>query len=216
MVREHKKRLIHISTDEVYGEFPCGSNADEGFPMKPNNPYSVTKASIDMMIQAYIRTYGIQANIVRFVNNFGPYQGIDKFIPKIISSAIENQRIPLYGDGKHIRQWIYVKDTCWAIQAVIEKGKDGEIYNVRGVYEAENIEIITRILEQMNASKNLIQFVEDRKGHDRRYGITGTKLELLGWLPRVDFAEAINETIQWYISNRYLWRNKWNQSISHP
>jgi len=202
--KDYGTRLVHISTDEVYGELFEGE-ADEESPILPNNPYAVTKACIDLMIRAFVRTYKTDMCIVRFCNNFGPFQTIDKLIPKIITNALSGKSIPIYGKGEQIRQWLFVEDSCRAIEKVMEFGTTGEIYNVPCQAELSNIDMCHLILERMDMHPNLIEFVEDRKGHDFRYGIKGDKVYGMGWQPRVNFEQAIDETVKWYEENYQWW-----------
>lgn len=194
------KKMIQISTDEVYGSLnPADIPFHEKTPIAPNNPYSASKASADLLVRAYFQTYGLPLMITRCSNNYGPMQHTEKFIPKIICNAIQEKEIPIYGDGLHIRDWLYVEDHCRAIHLVLEKGVPGEIYNVGGSTEKTNLEVAKTILKKLNKDMNLIKFVEDRKGHDRRYAMDSSKIKReLGWSPFVPFEEGIEKTIQWY------------------
>jgi dTDP-glucose 4,6-dehydratase len=194
------KKMIQISTDEVYGSLhPTDLPFTEKTPLAPNNPYSASKASADLLVRSYFKTHKLPLIITRCSNNYGPLQNTEKFIPKIITNAMNNIDIPLYGDGLNIRDWIYVKDHCRAIQLVLEKGIPGEIYNIGGSEEKTNWEVILMILKKLGKDKKLIQQVKDRKGHDRKYAMDSTKIATeLGWKPIVSFCEGIQKTIEWY------------------
>jgi dTDP-glucose 4,6-dehydratase len=205
-VRKFKiERYIQISTDEVYGSIEKGS-FKESSPLQPNSPYSASKASGDLLVRAYHKTYGLPAIITRSSNNFGPYQYPEKLIPLFITNAMEDQSLPLYGDGKNVRDWLYVLDNCEAIDVVLRDGEDGEVYNIGGGNEMQNIEITELILQLLSKPKSLIRPVEDRLGHDRRYSVSIEKIEKLGWKPRRNFREAMEETVRWYINNEDWWR----------
>lgn len=209
------KKFLQVSTDEVYGSLKNENDFFyESTSLDPHSPYSASKASADMLVKAYIDTYGFPANITRCSNNYGPFQFPEKLIPLIINNALQGKKIPVYGDGKNVRDWLYVKDHAKALDMVQESGKIGEIYNIGGHNEKENIQIITLILEilannfpekHMRKSKintDLIQFVEDRKGHDRRYAIAPDKIwSDIGWKPDTGFADGIRKTIKWYLEN---------------
>ncbi len=196
------QRFLQISTDEVYGSADNGETFSEVNNLLPNSPYSASKASADLMVRAFVQTYNFPAIITRSSNNYGPYQYPEKFIPLIISNAMNGKKIPLYGNGMNIRDWIYVQDNCSAVLDVFEKGRIGEIYNIAGNNEKTNIEIIHTILELMNADKNLIEFVKDRPAHDRRYSINSDKLKTeIGWIPKFSFEKGIQNTIDWYLNN---------------
>lgn len=198
-------RYIQISTDEVYGSIEKGSFR-ESSPLKPNSPYSASKASGDLLVRAYHKTYGLPTIITRSSNNFGPYQYPEKLIPLFITNAMEDQSLPLYGDGKNVRDWLYVLDNCEAIDVILREGKDGEVYNIGGGNEMQNIEITELILQLLTKPKSLIRPVQDRLGHDRRYSVSIDKIKKLGWKPKHNFREAIEETIQWYVNNENWWR----------
>ena len=205
-------KMLQISTDEVYGAL---SEEDHAFtemtPLSPNNPYSASKASADLFVRAFVKTYNLPIIITRCSNNFGPYQHPEKLIPKAIISAINNQKIPLYGDGLQRRDWLYVKDHCRAIKSVIEGGETGEVYNIGGGFECTNKEIVMYILKYLGKSEDLIDYVKDRKGHDRRYAINHAKIEQeLGWKPKFSFYESLVETIEWYKQNQ-VWINETNE-----
>ncbi|MDD5448284.1 MAG: dTDP-glucose 4,6-dehydratase [Actinomycetota bacterium] len=197
-------RFIQISTDEVYGSIEEGSFSEES-PLQPSSPYAASKASADLLSLSYFKTYGFPVLITRSSNNFGPYQYPEKLIPLFITNAIEDKRLPLYGDGLNVRDWLYVKDNCKAIYLVLEKGKPGEIYNVAGRAEKKNIEIAKAILSILGKPESLIEYVEDRPGHDRRYSIDSKKIESLGFRPTEDFESALEKTVRWYVENRWWW-----------
>lgn len=196
------KRFLQVSTDEVYG-----SLGEEGFfiettPLAPNSPYSASKASADLIVRSYVKTHGIDAVITRCSNNYGPYQDAEKLIPKVLTRALTHSKIPIYGDGKNVRDWIYVTDHCQGILKAFIYGKKGEIYNFGGNTEMTNIDIVSTILEAIGGSWDLVEFVKDRAGHDRRYAIDSSKsLKELGWSPLVDFSNGIKKTIDWYQVN---------------
>jgi len=209
-------RFIHISTDEVYGDILEGSFNEES-RLKPSNPYSASKASADMFVMAYIRTYGLDALIVRPTNNYGPYQNPEKLIPKTIIRASLGMKVPIYGSGRNKRDWLFVLDTCEAIKLLIDKGVRGEIYNISTGKEVENIELVTKILNIMGLDRNYIEFVEDRPGHDKRYSIDSSKIRSkLGWKPRYSLEDALEYTVKWYLDNRWWWRPLINEKILHP
>lgn len=200
------EKYVQISTDEVYGSLGKKGYFREETPLAPNSPYSASKASADLIVRAYFKTFGLPVNITRCSNNYGPYQFPEKLIPLMISNALENKKLPVYGDGLNIRDWIHVFDHCTAIDLVLHHGKKGEIYNIGGNNEKENIEIVKLILDYLDKEDSLITFVKDRLGHDRRYAIDSTKIQKdLGWKPRYSFEEGIKETIQWYLDNRSWW-----------
>ena len=201
-----KNKFLHISTDEVFGTLGEEGYFTEKSPIKPNSPYSASKASSDLIVFAYGETFKMNVNVTNCSNNYGPYQHNEKLIPHMIKLAMNNQKLPVYGDGKNIRDWLYVEDHCEAIDLVFEKGKAGERYNIGGHNEKRNIEIVKLILKKLGKSEDLISFVEDRKGHDYRYAIDPTKIHNeLGWLPKTKFEQGIEKTIDWYIQNpQYL------------
>lgn len=202
------EKFVHVSTDEVYGEldFEETSLFTEETPLKPNSPYSASKAASDFIVHAYHKTYGLPVNITRCSNNYGPYQYPEKLIPLTILSALENQSIPVYGDGKNVRDWLHVFDHCTAIDLILHEGVNGEVYNIGGHNEKTNIEIVKTILGALGKTESLIEFVNDRPGHDKRYAIDPTKVEKLGWQPRYSFETGIEETIQWYIDHQEWWK----------
>jgi dTDP-glucose 4,6-dehydratase len=205
--KKHKiNRYIQISTDEVYGSIEDGSFSETS-PLQPNSPYSASKASGDLLVRSYHKTYGLPTLITRSSNNYGPYQYPEKLIPLFITNAIDNLPLPLYGDGKNVRDWLYVLDNCEALDVVLHQGKDGEVYNIGGGNEMENIRITNSILELLGKPKSLIKPVEDRLGHDRRYSIKMDKVKQLGWKPQHNFDQALRETVQWYKDNEVWWRH---------
>ncbi|AZR74762.1 dTDP-glucose 4,6-dehydratase [Anoxybacter fermentans] len=201
------KKFIQISTDEVYGSLgPKGLFTEES-PLAPNSPYSASKASADLLVRTYHRTFGLPVNITRCSNNYGPYQFPEKLIPLFITNALEEKELPLYGDGLNVRDWIYVEDHCHAIDLVLHRGKNGEIYNIGANNEMTNLEITRIILEELGKSGSLIKFVKDRPGHDRRYAIDSTKIRQdLGWIPKYNFKDGIKKTIQWYKNHKHWWK----------
>jgi dTDP-glucose 4,6-dehydratase len=199
------ERFIQISTDEVYGSCLNGSFT-EGDIANPSSPYAASKASADLLALSYGRTYGLPMLITRSSNNFGPYQYPEKVIPLFITNVIEGKPLPVYGDGRNVRDWIYVQDNCAAIDFVSQHGTPGEIYNIAAKNEKENLEIVGQILQHLNKPKDLIRFVQDRPGHDRRYSLDVTKLTALGWVSTIPFAGALTDTIQWYQHNEWWWK----------
>jgi dTDP-glucose 4,6-dehydratase len=199
-------KYIQISTDEVYGTLGKEGYFTEETCLAPNSPYSASKAAADMFVRAYHKTYGLPINITRCSNNYGPYQFPEKLIPLMINRALQEMALPVYGDGKQVRDWLYVEDHCSAIDTVLHKGKVGEIYNIGGNSEKENIEIVKIILHSLNKSEDLITHVQDRLGHDRRYAIDNSKILKLGWTPSYTFEAGIIQTIEWYLENRE-WMN---------
>ena len=201
------KKFFQISTDEVYGSLGKTGFFTEKTPLSPNSPYSASKASADLLVMAYHHTFGLPVNITRCSNNYGPYQFPEKLIPLFITNALADKQVPLYGDGLNIRDWLFVEDHCSAIDTVLHKGKDGEIYNVGGNNEKTNKYITDTILKYLGKDNSLIKYVADRLGHDRRYAIDATKIkEELGWQPQYKFEQAIEKTIQWYLNNKQWWQ----------
>ena len=195
-------KFVHISTDEVYVTLGEDGYFTETTPINPNSPYSASKASSDLIARAYFETFKMNVTITNCSNNYGPYQHNEKLIPHMIKLAMNNEKLPVYGDGKNIRDWLYVEDHCEAIDIVFHKGKAGERYNIGGHNEKRNIEIVKLILKHLNKSEDMIQFVEDRKGHDYRYAIDPTKIKNeLGWEPKTKFEDGIIKTIDWYLAN---------------
>jgi len=200
--REYKNgvKFVQISTDEVYGSLGATGLFTETTPLSPNSPYSASKASADLIVRAYHETFGMPVNITRCSNNYGPFQYPEKLIPLMINNCINDIALPVYGDGLQIRDWLYVDDHCKAIDVVLHRGEVGEVYNIGGNNEKANLEIVNLIIENLNKSKDLIKFVEDRPGHDRRYAIDGSKIKRdLGWTPEYSFEEGIIKTIDWYV-----------------
>jgi len=196
------ERFVHVSTDEVYGDMEPGAFADENSPLQPNSPYSASKASSDLLVRAYVRTFGFPAIITRASNNYGPYQFPEKFLPLMITNAIENKSLPVYGDGKQQRDWLHVEDHCRGILAVLERGRIGEVYNIGGLDIEENIAIARRLLRLLGKPESLLAYVKDRPGHDRRYALHTDKMEReLGWKPLVNFEDGLKKTIEWYKNN---------------
>jgi len=198
-------RFVQVSTDEVYGSILRGKFR-ESDPLLPNSPYSASKSGADLLVRSFHKTYGLPVVITRSSNNYGPYQHPEKFIPLFITNAIEDKPLPLYGDGKNVRDWIYVEDNCRAIELVGRSGKVGEVYNVGASDEKPNIEIARKIVELVGADEDLITFVADRPGHDRRYALDTRKIRGLGWQKRVSFEEGIRRTVRWYVRNEDWWR----------
>jgi dTDP-glucose 4,6-dehydratase len=198
------KKMLHISTDEVYGSIEKGS-FDENSNLDPNSPYSASKASADLLCKAYYATHNLQVTIVRSSNNFGPYQYPEKVIPLFITNLAEGEKVPLYGKGKNVRDWLFVLDNCEAIDTVLHKGKPGEIYNVASGNEMTNIELTKRILASLDKDESYIEYVEDRKGHDLRYSLDAKKIKSLGWSPHHNFEKSLKSTIDWYANNKSWW-----------
>lgn len=194
---EHEK-FVQISSDEVYGSIAKGSFGEEDL-LRPSSPYAASKAAADMLVHSYFVTYGLPVLITRSTNNFGPYQHPEKLIPKLIINAISGKPLPIYGNGKNVRDWLYVVDNCQAIDLILRKGKFGEIYNVGAGNEKMNIEIANLILKELGKPKSLIKFVENRLGHDFRYSLDTRKIRNFGWKPNYSFGEALKKTIEWYI-----------------
>jgi len=196
-------KFIQVSTDEVYGELGAEGLFTETTPLAPNSPYSASKTSGDFLVRAYNETYGLPINITRCSNNYGPYQFPEKLIPLMINNALSEKSLPIYGDGKQVRDWLHVEDHCIAIDTVLHKGQSGEVYNIGGNNEKENIEIVKLILERLNKDKSLIEYVTDRLSHDRRYAIDNTKITTeLGWSPKYTFEQGLEMTINWYLENQ--------------
>jgi dTDP-glucose 4,6-dehydratase len=201
------KKFVHVSTDEVYGTLGETGLFTETTPLAPNSPYSASKAGSDLLVRAYHETFGLPVNITRCSNNYGPYQFPEKLIPLVIANALNDKSLPVYGDGLNIRDWLYVEDHCSAIDLVLHKGVNGEVYNIGGNNERTNIQIVKTILAELGKPESLIQFVQDRPGHDRRYGIDATKIRTeLGWVPKHNFETGIKETIRWYLENQEWWK----------
>ncbi|MGB8472937.1 MAG: dTDP-glucose 4,6-dehydratase [Candidatus Acidiferrum sp.] len=196
-------RFVHVSTDEVYGSLGPSGKFTETSPIAPNSPYSATKAASDLVVLSYVHTHGFPAVITRCSNNYGPYQFPEKFIPLVISQALNHQSIPVYGDGSNVRNWIHVEDHCSALDLILHHGQIGEVYNIGGPSELRNLEVACQILEVLRRPKTLIHFVTDRPGHDHRYAIDSSKLEnALGWKAKWEFSSGLLQTIQWYEKHR--------------
>jgi dTDP-glucose 4,6-dehydratase len=205
-VRELKiPRFLHVSTDEVYGSVAIGSSREDD-PVRPSNPYSASKAGGDLLALAYFQTHGVPVLITRSSNNFGPNQYPEKVIPLFITNAFDDQPLPLYGDGRNVRDWLFVLDNCAAIDLVLRQGRDGEIYNIGGGTEVENVDLTREILRLAGKPETLIRPVKDRPGHDRRYSLDSGKVRQLGWQPRHAFAEALATTVRWYHEHEAWWR----------
>jgi len=202
-------KFLQVSTDEVYGALGETGMFVETMPLMPNSPYSASKASADMIVRAYNETFGMPVNITRCSNNYGPYQFPEKLIPLMINNCLKEKDLPVYGDGMQVRDWLHVSDHCSAIDTVLHKGRDGEVYNIGGNNEKANIEIVKLIISTLGKSEDLIKYVKDRPGHDRRYAIDNTKITTeLGWEPAYTFEQGMKETIQWYLEN-----TKWIENI---
>lgn len=204
-------RFHQVSTDEVYGDLPLDKpdlRFAENSPLNPSSPYSASKAAADLLVLAYFKTYGLSVSISRSSNNFGPYQFPEKLIPLMIINALDDKPLPVYGDGKNVRDWIYVTDHCKAIGSIVRSGKSGEIYNVGANNEMSNINLVRLICNELNKSESLIRYVEDRKGHDRRYAVDSSKLKKeLGWEAETAFISGFKSTVDWYLNNRDWWTN---------
>lgn len=206
------KKFINISTDEVYGELGNDGQFYETTPLNPHSPYSVSKASADMLGRAYYRTYGLPVITIRPSNNYGPWQYPEKLIPVVILKALNNEKIPVYGKGENIREWLYVEDCMDAVFKIIEKGKAGEIYNVGSGQERKNIEVVRSVLSMMNKPQSLIEFIKDRPGHDFRYSLNVNKIKNeIGWEAKTGFEEGIKRTVSWYLSNVDWLKSKLNE-----
>ena len=203
--RSTRARYVQVSTDEVYGDLEAGGRAVETDPLRPSSPYSAAKAGGDLQVLAYVRTYGVAASITRGANTFGPNQYPEKLVPLFVTNALDGEPLPVYGDGKQVREWLHAEDHCAGVDLVLREGAPGEIYNIGGE-DHENLEVTYRILELTGADASLIRHVEDRAGHDRRYAIDDTKLRNLGWKPAHSFGEGgLPETVEWYRGNRAWW-----------
>ncbi len=200
-------RLVQVSTDEVYGDLEAGGSAKETDALNPSSPYSAAKAAGELLVPAYVRTFGVNASITRGSNTYGPNQYPEKFIPLFVTNALDGQSLPLYGDGRQVRDWLYVEDHCAGIELVLREGAAGEAYNVGAGHEEEheNIEVAQRILELTGADASLLRRVADRPGHDRRYSLDTSKLRALGWSPETGFDDGLRATVDWYRDNRAWW-----------
>jgi len=198
---EPKRIFLHVSTDEVYGRLGEEGSFTEASPLRPNNPYAASKASADLLVRAYHQTYGLPAIITRSSNNYGPYQYPEKFIPLITGRALADRPLPLYGDGRNVREWLYVEDHCKAIMTVLVRGTAGRIYNIGSGVEKRNLEVAKQVLHLLGKPESLISFIQDRPGHDWRYSLDCGPISRLGWKPRVPFEEGIKRTIEWYVEH---------------
>ncbi|MDC0193740.1 dTDP-glucose 4,6-dehydratase [Candidatus Nitrosopelagicus sp.] len=215
--KKHEKLFIHISTDELYGDAENQGSFTEKSILNPSNPYSATKAAADHLVGAFAKTYGTKCIITRCTNNFGPYQFPEKLIPKTIIRAQKDLKVPLYGDGNQIRSWIYALDHVEAIESLITNGQHGQIYNITAWNEISNKTIVEKILSIMGKSNDLIEYVGDRPGHDKRYSIDSSKIQNeLGWKPQFDFNDALKETVSWYIENNAWWEPLADEKTLHP
>ncbi len=200
--KQNISRFLHISTDEVYGDIEPGKFADESSPIQPSSPYSSSKASSDLLVKSYVRTYGFPALITRSSNNYGPYQFPEKFLPLMITNALDNKALPIYGDGKQERDWLHVEDNCLGVLAVLERGRIGEVYNLGGSDIVENLTIARQLLRLVGKPETLLSYVKDRPGHDRRYALKCDKVEReLGWKPQITLEDGLRKTIDWYRTN---------------
>ncbi|MEE9219750.1 MAG: dTDP-glucose 4,6-dehydratase [Acidobacteriota bacterium] len=204
--RHTVERFVQVSTDEVYGSLSEGS-AHENAPLMPTSPYAASKAGADRLAFSYFGTYGVPVVIIRPSNNFGPHQHPEKLIPLFITNALADQPLPLYGDGRNVRDWLYVGDHCEAIDLILTRGKLGEVYNIGAGSERTNLEVTEAILDHLGKPRSLIQHVRDRLGHDRRYSLDSSKLRQLGWTPRRKFQQALRETVDWYVSHESWWKS---------
>ena len=217
-IRNSKKniRYLQIGTDESYGDIIKGSFKEED-RLKPSSPYAASKAAADLFCQAYNRTYGLDVVITRCTNNFGPYQFPEKLIPKVIIRASLGMKVPIYGSGKNVRDWIYVLDHCEALDNVLRKGKSGEIYNISSGNELDNLTLAKKILELMKKDESLIEFVEDRPGHDVRYSLDSSKIRReLSWKPRYSLEDSLKKTVEWYLRNEWWWKPLAKENVLHP
>jgi dTDP-glucose 4,6-dehydratase len=202
--RDAGVRHLQVSTDEVYGDFELGTASEES-PLNPSSPYSASKAGGDLLVSAFARTYDVEALIIRASNNYGPRQHPEKLIPLCILNALAGDALPVYGDGMQVRNWLYVGDCCAAVDAVLERGEPGQVYNVGGPDELPNLDVVRRILALTDRDESLIEYVKDRPGHDRRYSLSAARLEALGWKAAVGFDEGIERTVNWYRENQWWW-----------
>jgi len=217
-IRKHsdKVKLVQVSTDEVYGDILEGS-FEEKDALKPSNPYSASKAAADVLVLAYSRTYGLDVAITRCTNNYGPYQLPEKLVPKTIIRALKGLKVPIYGSGENVRDWVYVQDHCEAIDLVLNRGETGEIYNISSGNELTNIEIVRRILQLTGKDEDLMTLVEDRPGHDVRYSLDSSKIRSkLGWKPRFSLEEALRLTVDWYMASEWWWKPLATEEILRP
>jgi dTDP-glucose 4,6-dehydratase len=204
-VRESGARLVQVSTDEVYGDLEAGGSSRETDPLNPSSPYAAAKAAGELLIPAYVRTYGIDAAITRGSNTYGSHQYPEKFIPLFVTNLLDGEPVPLYGDGKQVRDWLYVEDHCAGIELVLRQGAPGEIFNVGGGDERHNVDVAHVLFELTGADRSLLRRVDDRPGHDRRYSIDTAKIRALGWAPETTFEAGLRATVDWYRDNRAWW-----------
>ncbi|MCA1808047.1 MAG: dTDP-glucose 4,6-dehydratase [Kiritimatiellia bacterium] len=207
LTRAHRvPRFVHVSTDEVYGSLDDGGSFTETSPIQPNNPYAATKAASDFLVRAAAKSYNLDAVTTRCSNNYGPYQFPEKLIPLMIANAMENRPLPVYGDGQQVRDWIYVEDHCRGVDLALRHGETGAVYNIGGMHDVPNLEVVQQILHLLNKPATLITHVPDRPGHDRRYAMDATRIsEELGWAPQFDFTAGLRRTVDWYLNNRAWW-----------
>jgi dTDP-glucose 4,6-dehydratase len=205
LARELSARFVHVSTDEVYGDIEPGWSSREDDPLRPSSPYSASKAGGDLQVLAGVRTFGVNASVTRGSNTYGPNQYPEKILPLFTTNAMDGLPLPLYGDGKQVRDWLYVEDHCSGIELVLREGQPGEIYNIAANEERENVELVRLIIDHLGVDQSLIRHVEDRAGHDRRYSLDTSKLRELGWAPRREWEDSVRSTIDWYRDNRDWW-----------
>jgi dTDP-glucose 4,6-dehydratase len=203
--RELSARFVHVSTDEVYGDIEPGWSSREDDPLRPSSPYSASKAGGDLQVLAGVRTYGVNASVTRGSNTYGPNQYPEKILPLFTTNALDGEPLPLYGDGRQVRDWLHVDDHCSGIELVLREGEPGGVYNIAADEEHENVELVRLILDQLGCDQSLVRHVEDRAGHDRRYSLDATKVRSLGWEPRRAWRDGIRTTIDWYRENRDWW-----------
>lgn len=200
-------KFVQISTDEVYGSLGSRGYFSEQSPLKPSSPYSASKAAAEMFVQAYHKTYGLNVNLTRSSNNYGPYQHPEKLVPLLVTRGVQGKDLPIYGSGENIRDWLYVEDNCRAIDLVLHQGRSGEVYNIGGHAERSNNEIASLLVDQLNLSRRQIKHVADRLGHDQRYALDTSKIEdELGWQPRLSFDEGLERTVEWYVAHEEWWQ----------
>jgi dTDP-glucose 4,6-dehydratase len=204
-IRDTDLRLVQVSTDEVYGDLEAGGSSSETDALRPSSPYSAAKAAGDLLVPAYVRSFGVNASITRGSNTYGPNQYPEKFIPLFVTNALDGEPLPLYGDGRQVRDWLFVEDHCAGIELVLREGAPGEIYNIGGGDEHENIDVASRIVDLTGADRALLRSVPDRPGHDRRYSLDTSKLHRLGWSPQQPFEEGLRTTVEWYRDHRDWW-----------
>lgn len=212
--RKRDVKFLQVSTDEVYGSADGGRAFKEEDALNPSSPYSASKAAAEMLVRAYRKTYGLSTLITRCTNNFGPFQFPEKFIPKTVILAIQNRRVPVYGSGRQVRDWIHVQDHCEALDRVLEKGRSGEVYNIGGGNQVENEHVVKQVLKLLAKPEKLIEHVEDRPGHDVRYWLDASKArDELGWTPKRGFEDGLRETVAWYVKNEAWWRPLLNERV---